>query len=108
MPPFAKIAIGLARDLCLPESHGLNDYPSFAEKIVEATSGYWVAPTVNHNGRLHIIDGRDSTHFVAVDSLRNCWRFRLGSQNGDDGRGIQDHFGIPFSSYNSSPWSMDR
>src|SRR5258707_5969812 len=58
---FAKIAIGLSRDLRLPECHWLNDNFRFAKKIVEAAAGYGISTAVDHNGGFQIIDGSDAT-----------------------------------------------
>ena len=56
MAAFAEIAIGLAGNLCLLRSDGLDLDVGRAEKIVEAAAGYGVPDAVNDNCRLNVTD----------------------------------------------------
>ena len=105
---LAEIPICFARNPRLGLGNWLDAQPRFAEEFVKPPARDRIPAPVNHRGCFHIIYSRDAAVFRVGNRLGAPPSLRLIAKNGHDCRRVYNHRGIPFSSYSSSPWSIDR
>src|SRR5919197_6208562 len=94
----AEIAVGFTGYAGLSFRDGLDPNPRCPQEIVEAAAGNGVTAGVDDGGGLDVVGGGDTPDDGVRDRLRVRHSIWLVAQYGDQCRGIDNHFGRPFSS----------
>lgn len=98
MAASAEVVEGLAREVGLFDGDGLDHDTDVAEQGVALLGHLGLELTLHHNRELDEGHGRDTAEVSATHGFGIDLEAWFASRHGDDGRGVQDHLGSPFSS----------
>jgi hypothetical protein len=98
MAAFAEVVKGLAREMRLLDSHGLNPDANPAKQRVALLKDFNGELALEDNGELDEVARGYSAPRGVADGLDIQLGIRLSRKDGDERRRIQDHLGSPRSS----------
>ncbi len=93
----SKGTIGLSRQFRLPRRNRLDFNGRLTQQSIKAAAEYWTTITVNDNSGFKPVCRGEPYRTILFHGSRKGLRFRFVLQNGDDGRGIENHLGSPSS-----------
>jgi len=98
MPPAAETAERIDGELGLLGSHRYNLWVGHAKEAVQAFASGFGFSALDDRGGFDPDDGRDEPDLRMFEQLRKPRTLGFVEQNSDNGRGVDHHRHMPFSS----------
>ena len=95
---FAVVKERLARQMAMLDRYGLDNDAGPSKQHVDLAFGFYSELTFNDHRQFNKTSNTEPANFRIVEQLHELCLFRLTIENRNERRGIDDHFGRPFSS----------
>lgn len=100
---LAEIQKRLAGERALFKRNRFNDHAGATDEDIDLPRRIRPGLALDHHRELQETGHAQMASVGILDQLSEPFLFRFAVENGDESRGVEYHFGSPFSSYSTSP-----